>query len=73
MKLFILNKEEFDQDASFEQAQKEIHKKAFNELFRYNVCFDEPPENIKVIYDDFEWEFNFVKQKNDFFIYKYVL
>lgn len=72
MKLFIINKSDFDFDATFEDAQKEIHKKAFNELQRCIVCFDEPPENIIITYDEFEWSFNFVKQKNDFYIYKYI-
>lgn len=72
MKLFIINKAEFDSDASFEEAQKTIHKKAYNELLRHTVCFDAPPETIKVIYDDFEWDFEFVSQKNDFYIFKYI-
>ena len=72
MKLFILNKAEFDSDASFEQAQKTIHQKAYNELLRHTVCFDKAPETIKVVYEDFEWDFEFVNQKGDFYIFKYV-
>jgi len=72
MKLFIINKSDFEFDTTFEKTQKEIHKKAFNELQRCVVCFEEAPLEIRIHYQDCIFEFVFIKQKNDFFIYKYV-
>jgi hypothetical protein len=71
MKLFIVNKDDFDND--FPSSQKIIHRKAFN-LLMQSIGFDE--RIPKVIDFDFEMsklQFTFLSEKNDVYFYEYKL
>ena len=69
MKLFIVNKDEFDRD--FPSSQKEVHRKAYNYLLQ-SLGYDESiPSNIEFDYDMFLVNFEFTNKVGDVYFFLY--
>jgi hypothetical protein len=69
MKLFIVNKEEFDKE--FPGSQKEIHRKAFNYLMQ-SIGYDDTIPNVIKIDAEFRTVvFELVNSKNDVYFYSF--
>lgn len=71
MKLFIVNKEEFDNDFQSRESQKAIHKKAFNSLLQSIGYDDSIPDNIWFEYEMFNVNFEFTNQVGDVYFFLY--
>lgn len=69
MKLFIVNKEDFDFD--FPNSQSVLHKKAYNFLLQSIGYDDSIPDNIEINYDMFVVNFEYLNKKNDVYFYQY--
>jgi hypothetical protein len=73
MKLFVLNKEDFDFDTTHRSVQKLIHSTAYHLLLKDLAIKKEPPKKIKVNIDGFEdYIFEFVSSSNDVYFYNYI-
>jgi hypothetical protein len=71
MKLFIVNKEEFDTDFQSRDSQKTIHRKAFNSLMQ-SIGYDNSiPNFINFDYEMFNVEFEFTNQVGDVYFFLY--
>jgi hypothetical protein len=71
MKLFIVNKEEFDNDFQSRESQKAIHKRAFNSLMQSIGYDDSIPDNIYFDYEMFSIRFEFTNQVGDVYFFLY--
>lgn len=69
MKLFVLNKEDFDND--FPATQKEVHRIAYNYLLKELAQKGLHPLNFKIDYDLWVVEFNFVNKIENVYFYSY--
>ena len=71
MKLFIVNKEAFDE--AFPESQRFIHKKAYNYLLQ-SLAYDErAPSYIELTYEVFDVRFELVNEKSDVYFYEFKL
>jgi hypothetical protein len=74
MKLFVLNKEDFDLDTTHQSVQKMIHSTAYHILLKDLAFKKEPPKKIEVKINGFEdYIFDFVSSSNDVYFYNYVV
>jgi hypothetical protein len=71
MKLFVLNKEDFDSDFKSVESQKSIHKKAYNYLLQSLGNKNKKPDLIRFDYDLWFIEFKFNNVVNDVYFYSY--
>lgn len=71
MKLFIVNKDQFDNDFQSRDSQKTIHKRAFNYLMQSIGYDDSIPENIEFNYEMFLVNFEFTNQVGDVYFFLY--
>lgn len=71
MKLFIVNKEEFDNDFQSRESQKTIHKKAFNYLMQSIGYDDSIPNSIEFYHEMFLVNFEFTNQVGDIYFFLY--
>lgn len=71
MKLFIVNKEEFDNDFQSRDSQKTIHRRAFNSLMQSIGYDDSIPDNICLDYEMFNVNFEFTNQVGDVYFFLY--
>ena len=71
MKLFIVNKEEFDKDFQSRESQKTIHRKAFNLLLQSIGYDDTIPNHIEFDFEIFEISFEFTNQVGDVYFFLY--
>jgi len=73
MKLFVLNKEDFDFDTTHQSVQKMIHSTAYHILLKDLALKKEPPKVIEVKIDGFEdYIFEFVSVSNEVYFYNYI-
>jgi septum formation inhibitor MinC len=73
MKLFVLNKADFDFDTTHQSVQKLIHSTAYHLLLKDLAIKKEPPKKIKVNIDGFEdYIFEFVSSSNNVYFYNYI-
>lgn len=73
MKLFVLNKEDFDFDTTFQSVQKMIHSTAYHTLLKDLAIKKEPPLKIDVKIEGIEdYSFEFVSCSNDVYFYNYI-
>lgn len=68
MKLFIINKLQFEKDVNNIEYSKAVHKSAFNQLSS-NLAKGYIPLSIRPISNDLF--FNFVKKEDDIYFYEY--
>ena len=71
MKLFITNKDVFDNDFNSVESQKKIHKTAFNNLLNEIGVNATPPKTIKLDFDLFCIEFTYISNSSDVYFYSY--
>jgi hypothetical protein len=71
MKLFIVNKEEFDNDFQSRESQKAIHKRAFNYLMQSIGYDDSIPNMIEFDFEMFNVNFEFTNQVGDVYFFLY--
>jgi len=69
MKLFIVNKEEFDKDFPF--SQKEIHRKAYNHLLQCLGYDESVPNSIDFDFEMFNIKFEFTNKVGDVYFFLY--
>jgi len=72
MKLFLLNKDEFDKDFQSEATQKAIHKTAYNHLLTSIGMIEEIPDVIEFYYDGEYIRFDFKRAKAGIYFYLYI-
>jgi septum formation inhibitor MinC len=74
MKLFVLNKDDFDFDTTHQSVQKMIHSTAYHILLKDLALKKEPTKKIEVKIDGFEeYTFEFVSNSDDVYFYNYIL
>jgi hypothetical protein len=71
MKLFITNKDVFDNDFPSQESQKFVHKTAYNILLQSLGCKNGIPKQIRFDYDFWFIEFNFTNCVNGVYFYTY--
>ena len=71
MKLFVINKDDFDNDFKSQSSQKEIHKTAYNYLLQCIGYDNSIPNIIEFKYDIFKITFTFISEKNNVYFYEY--
>jgi hypothetical protein len=71
MKLFITNKDVFDNDFPSQQSQKFVHKTAYNILMQSLGSKNGIPQQIRFDYDLWFIEFNFTNCVNHVYFYTY--
>lgn len=69
MKLFVTNKDVFDND--FPSSQKEIHRKAFNQLLNSLGSSGKAPKEIRLDFDMWFITLTFVNEINNVYFYSY--
>lgn len=73
MKLFILNKDDFDFDTTHQSVQKMVHSTAYHILLKEIAINKNPPAKIKVSIDEFEdYSFEFVSKSDNVYFYNYI-
>lgn len=73
MRLFVLNKEDFDFDTTHQSFQKMIHSTAYHTLLRELAINKKPPVKIEVRIKGFEdFDFEFVSNSDDVYFYNYI-
>ena len=71
MKLFITNKDVFDNDCPSQESQKIVHKTAYNILLQSLGLKNGIPKQIRFDYDFWFIEFNFTNCVNGVYFYTY--
>ena len=73
MKLFILNKDDFDFDTTHQSVQKMVHSTAYHILLKEIAINKNPPPKIKVSINEFEdYSFEFVSKSDNVYFYNYI-
>lgn len=74
MRLFVLNKQDFDLDTTHQSIQKMIHSTAYHILLKELAITKKPPSKIEVRINGFEdYDFEFVSNSDDVYFYNYIL
>ena len=73
MKLFILNKDDFDFDTTHQSVQKMVHSTAYHILLKEIAINKNPPLKIKVSINELEdYSFEFVSKSDNVYFYNYI-
>lgn len=73
MKLFILNKDDFDFDTTHQSVQKMVHSTAYHILLKEIAINKNPPPKIKVSINELEdYSFEFVSKSDNVYFYNYI-
>ena len=73
MKLFILNKDDFDFDTTHQSVQKMVHSTAYHILLKEIAINKNPPVKIKVSINELEdYSFEFVSKSDNVYFYNYI-
>lgn len=73
MRLFVINKDDFDFDTTYRGFQKMIHSTAYHILLKELAIKKQPPLKIEVRIDGFEnYDFEFVSNSGDIYFYNYI-